>query len=459
MKNKIFSIIFLSAIFIFGSCSKELNTTPFNNIDQNNALKTSSDVEGLLVGAYADLGAADLYGGGAFVTPDLLGDFNEIFWGGTFQGMTQIKNKAIPVDNGFVQNTWTGSYKVINDVNNVLSAITVVSAAKQSRVEGEAKFIRGSVYFDLVRLFAKAWNDGTPAANDGVPLKLTPTVELTGAADQIPRDKVSAVYDQVIKDLTEAEAKLPATNGFFATKYSAAAMLARVYLQKRDYAKARDEADKVIKSGKFKLTQANADGIIEEFLYTRAKAVDNTSEDVFAIQVNTTSGVNTFQTFYSVLGRGDITLNDPHFQLFESNDLRLNLFYDDGQGSIYSTKFDNLYGNVHIIRLAEMYLIRAEANNRLSTSVGATPQADVNTIRNRAGLASLTTVTIDDILKERKIELSFEGFTLHDIKRLGVSTGYFTGGGGLLFNSPKLIFPIPKRDRIVNPNLTQNEGY
>lgn len=455
MKNKIFSIIFLSAILIFGSCSKELDTTPFNNIDQNNALKTSSDVEGLLVGAYADLGVADLYSGGAFVTGDLLGDFNEIFWGGTYQGMTQIKNKAIPVDNGFVQNTWTGGYKVINDVNNVLSAISVVSAAKQSRVEGEAKFLRGSVYFDLVRLFAKAWNDGTPTANDGVPLKLTPTVELSGAADQIPRDKVSAVYTQVIKDLTEAEAKLPATNGFFATKYAAAAMLARVYLQKGDYANARDAADRVINSGKFKLTQPNADGIIEEFLYTRAKAVDNTSEDVFAIQVNTTSGVNTFQTFYSELGRSDISINGPHYNLYENNDLRFNLINGDG----YCAKFDNLYGNVHITRLAEMYLVRAEANNRLSTSVGATPQADVNTIRNRAGLASLLSVTLDDILKERKIELSFEGFTLHDIKRLGVTTGYFTGGGGLPFNSPKLIFPIPKRDRIVNPNLTQNEGY
>lgn len=455
MKSKISSIIFLSAILIFGSCSKELDTTPFNNIDQNNALKTSSDVEGLLVGAYADLGAVDLYGGGAFVTPDLLGDFNEIFWGGTYPEMTQIKNKAIPVDNAFVRNTWTGSYKVINDVNNVLSAITVVSAAKQNRVEGEAKFIRGSVYFDLVRLFAKAWNDGTPAANDGVPLKLTPTVELTGAADQIPRDKVSVVYNQVIKDLTEAEAKLPATNGFFASKYSAAAMLARVYLQKGDYAKARDAADRVIKSGKFKLTQANADGIIEEFLYTRAKAVDNTSEDIFAMQVTTTAGNNTFQTYYSELGRGDISINNPHFELYEPNDLRINLINGDG----YSAKFDNVYGNVHIIRLAEVYLIRAEANFRLVDAVGATPVEDINTIRNRAGLASVSTVTLNDILKERKIELSFEGFTLHDIKRLGVSTGFFTGGGGLPFTSPKLIFPIPKRDRIVNPKLTQNEGY
>lgn len=455
MKNKIFSIIFLSALFIFGSCSKQLDTTPFNNIDQNNALKTSSDVEGLLVGAYSDLGAADLYGGGAFVTADLLADYNEIFWSGTYQGMTQIKNKAIPVDNAFVQNTWTDAYKVINDVNNVLSSLSVVSAAKQNRVEGEAKFIRGSVYFDLVRLFGKAWNDGSPSENDGVPLKLKPTVELNTAADQIPRDKVAAVYDQVIKDLTEAEAKLPASNGFFATKYSAAAMLARVYLQKGDYVNARDAANRVIASGNFKLTQANADGIIEEFLYTRAKAVDNTSEDIFAMQVTTTAGNNTFQTFYSELGRGDISINGPHYDLYESNDLRLNLINGDG----YCAKFDNVYGNVHIIRLAEMYLIRAEANNRLNTSVGATPLTDINIIRNRAGLDLLSSVTLADILKERKIELSFEGFELHDIKRLGVSTGFFTGGGGLPYNSPKLIFPIPKRDRIVNANLTQNEGY
>ena len=455
MKSKIFSIIFLSVIFIFGSCSKELDTTPFNNIDQTNALKTSSDVEGLLVGAYADLGAADLYGGGAFVTADLLGDYNEIFWSGTFPYMTQIKNKAISVDNGNVQNTWTNAYKVINDVNNVLSSLSVVSAAKQSRVEGEAKFIRGSVYFDLVRLFGKAWNDGTPSTNDGVPLKLTPTVELNGAADQIPRDKVAAVYDQVIKDLTEAETKLPASNGFFATKYSAAAMLARVYLQNGEYAKARDAANRVIASGNFKLTQANADGIIEEFLYTRAKAVDNTSEDIFAMQVTTTAGNNTFQTFYSELGRGDISINGPHYDLYEPNDLRLNLINADG----YSAKFDNVYGNVHIIRLAEMYLIRAETNKRLSTSVGVAPLVDINIIRNRAGLDLLSAVTLADILNERKIELSFEGFELHDIKRLGVSTGFFTGGGGLPYNSPKLIFPIPKRDRIVNPNLTQNEGY
>ena len=382
MKNKIFNIGFITVAMLLFSCSKELDTKPFNNIDQENALKTSSDVEGLLVGSYADLGADDLYGGGAFVTADLLADFNEIDWYGTFQGMTQIKNKAISVDNSFVEGTWTDAYKTINDVNNVLDALPVVTEAKRERVEGEAKFIRACVYFELVRLYAKAWNDGDPNVNPGVPIKLSPTKELTGAGDQIPRDKVAAVYAQVIKDLTEAEALLPESNGFFATTYAASGMLARVYLQQGNYADAGAAASRVIESGNYKLTQANIDGIIEEFLYTRAKAEDNTTEDIFAIQVTTTSGINNFQTFYSENNRGEINITDAHLGLFEADDLRYNLI----NGDYYSTKFDNVYGNVHIIRLAEMYLIRAEANSRLNTSVGATPAADINSIRNRAAL-------------------------------------------------------------------------
>ena len=100
-----------------------------------------------------------------------------------------------------------------------------------------------------------------------------------------------------------------------------------------------------------------------------------------------------------------------------------------------------------------MYLIRAESNFRLVSVVGATPLADVNRIRNRAGLPSLLVVTLADILKERRLELSFEGFILHDAKRLQNNVG------ALPFNSNKLVYPIPDRERRVNPNLTQNPGY
>jgi len=108
-----------------------------------------------------------------------------------------------------------------------------------------------------------------------------------------------------------------------------------------------------------------------------------------------------------------------------------------------------------VIRLAEMYLIRAEANFRLNTVVGDTPLNDINRIRNRSGLTSLTAAQLDlnAILKERKLELSFEGHTIHDVKRIQASVG------ALAWNSPKLVFPIPERETIVNSNLSQNEGY
>lgn len=450
MQSKIFSILFL-AITILGSC-KKLDTKPTQSIDESVALNTSADVQVALVGAYSDLGNTDFYGGLPFVAADLLGDFNEIAWSGTFQGLTQIKNKSIPIDNGFVTRTWLTGYRAINDVNNILGALGVVAANRKDRVEGEAKFIRGAVYFDLVRLFGKAWNDGTAASNPGVPIVLTPTRGITDA-DQRPRNTVAEVYAQAILDLTTAETKLPAANGFFATKGAAAAMLARIYLQKGDYANAAAAADRVIASGRYSLRPNYA----EAFPVSPAgpAQISNTSEDVFAMQVNATQGVNSFNTHYSSNSRGDIDINSSHLNLYEPGDDRRDLFYVDG-GSVYVGKFENLYGNVRLIRLAEMYLTRAEANFRLLPAApvgGVTPLSDINRIRNRAGLPSLATLTLNQILKERKLELAFEGFTLHDAKRLQLSVGTIP------WNSPKLVYPIPDREIRVNSKLTQNEGY
>ena len=172
------------------SCEKNLDIDPTQSIDENEALLTSSDVEAALVGAYSDLGDADTYGGTLFVRSELLGNSTAtINWSGTFQTMTQIYNKQIPVDNGDVTDTWTDAYQTINDVNNVLDAIDIVLDNKKDRVEGEAKFIRGSLYFDLIRLYAKAWNDGNPADNDGVPIVLDPTRAPIGDEERSPGPK------------------------------------------------------------------------------------------------------------------------------------------------------------------------------------------------------------------------------------------------------------------------------
>jgi starch-binding outer membrane protein, SusD/RagB family len=111
------------------------------------------------------------------------------------------------------------------------------------------------------------------------------------------------------------------------------------------------------------------------------------------------------------------------------------------------------------MRLAEMYLTRAEANFRLSSAVGDTPLNDINRIRTRAGLANRVTLTLDDILRERQLELAFEGHYLHDLKRTRRSTAGSNNSNGPAWNSPLLIFPIPQRELDVNVNLTQNDGY
>ena len=447
------SYIFCVLLVAATSCSKSLDTKPTSSIDQTEALKTSDDVSVALVGAYHDMGSANLYGGGAAVTAELLGDYNELNWTGTFQGMTQIKNKDIPVDNYFITGTWLDAYKAINDVNNILASLDVVDAASRDRVEGEAKFIRAACYFELVRLYGKSWNDGDPKSNPGVPLVFKPTGSV-GEADKVSRSSVAEVYTQVLKDLSDAEAKLPSENGFYANRAAAAGLIARVALQQGDHTTAAAAADRAINA-----VLAAGGGLARSYAaafpnpYPPAP-VSNTLEDVFAIQVNTSSGTNSFQTFFSALGRGDIQIKDAHLALYEPGDDRLSLFYTSG-GSVFTGKFDNVYGNVHVIRLAEMYLTRAEANFRNSSAVGATPLEDINTLRKRVGLPDLSQGQLDlnAILSERKLELAFEGFNLHDIKRTKDAVG------SLSYNSPKLVFPIPKREITVNPNLVQNEGY
>jgi tetratricopeptide (TPR) repeat protein len=436
MKNNLIKGLLYSTLIILSSCSKELNTTPSQSIDADVALKTSDDVKAALVGAYSDFGNADFYGGRIFLEADLLANVNDFSWGGTYQGMTQISNKAIPVDNGFVRDAWISGYRAINDANNVLSAVSVVDKKDAASVEGQAKFIRGASYFELVKRFAKAWNDGDPAANLGVPIVLTPTTTITEES-KVKRNTVAEVYQQVIKDLNEAEAS--------SDNPAAAAILARVYLQQGDYANAVQAAKRAITESGAKLTPT----------YAEAFGAANTSEDIFAIQVTPTSGTQGFNEFYSSSQRGDIQINDSHLSLYDPTDDRFNLFYEDN-GSIYTGKFEELYGNVHVIRLAEMLLIRAESNFRLGSEVGATPLDDINAIRNRAHVTpynNSTELTLDKILLERHLELAFEGFSLDDIKRLQGSVA------SLPWNSPKLIFPIPKREILANINLIQNEGY
>jgi hypothetical protein len=343
---------------------------------------------------------------------------------------------------------WIDSYQVINIANNVLSALEVVDEADRERVEGEALFLRSLMYFDLVRFFAQQYETGSAGTQLGVPIVLSPTRGIDENS-YVSRNSVEEVYNQVIADLTTAAAKLPEENEVYATSGAATALLARVYLQKFDYAKARDAANSVINSGLYELQSTYADVFNND---------DNTSEDIFATQITSQDRFSAMTEYFSVPeygGRdGDIEILEAHLSLYSPGDERRELFFV-GNGGVRSGKWNNLYGVVNLIRLPEMYLIRAECNIRLNTTIGDTPLDDYNIVHTRAGLAAATSVSLENVLLERRLELSYEGFRIHDQRRLKENVGT------LPYNDPKLVFPIPFRETEANPNLKsqQNPGY
>jgi hypothetical protein len=139
MKN-LFNILKpLLAGMVVVACGTDLDIQPTQNIDATQSLLTSKDVKGTLVGAYSNLGSSNLYGGGVYVYADLLASSGtDINFFGTFQGLTQISNKEIPINNGFTTGLWVDAYTAINTANEVIAAIDLVNPTDQDRVEGEA---------------------------------------------------------------------------------------------------------------------------------------------------------------------------------------------------------------------------------------------------------------------------------------------------------------------------------
>lgn len=429
---------------ILTSCEGLLDLEPAQSISNEVALSDDESVKQALAGAYDNLSVSGFFGGEVMRNSELYAGDGELFWLGTFTAPKEIFQRNILASNGDVNAFWVDAYATINACNAVLNALGVVDEEDKARVEGEAKCLRGLCYFELTKYFAQQYEVST-LGNLAVPLVLTPTTSFDESTF-VSRNTVQECYTQILSDLTSAESLLPESNDFFCDKQVASAILARVYLQMEDYTNAASAADRVISSGNYDLLPVYADCFGQE---------ENTEEDIFALQVSEQDGSNAMNTYFATNtygGRGDIEILEEHLALYDTADIRLTLFYDQG-GTMFCGKFNNEFGNLPIIRLAEMYLVRAECNQRLGTSVGATPLDDYNMVHTRAGLPAALSVTLDDILLERHLEIAFEGQRLWDVKRTHGMVATMN------YNDPKLVYPIPEAELEVNPNLVQNEGY
>jgi starch-binding outer membrane protein, SusD/RagB family len=440
MQKRLFGC--LATVALLAACDSPLDTDPTASIDAETALTTPRGIELGVTGAYEALQAGSLYSRDFVVYPDLYAD--NLDFTGTFQTDRDVSLRNVPASSGVVTGIWTAAYEGINRANNVLDAIPNVAAltpTEAAAYRGEALFIRALQYFILLQWF------------DGVPIITEPSRGVSEASN-VERNTAAEVFAQIEADLEEAATLLPPGHVIGrATQSAANALLARVYLENGEYALARDKASAVITSGTYDLVDD----------YRSLFTTKNTDESIFELQysINNTNSLAFWYFTQSEGGRWGFAPSAELIDAYEAGDERLAASIATSGGDPFGIKFfriTNEDDNVIVLRLAEMYLIRAEANMRLGAPA-ATVRADIDVVRARAGLGPLpatvasTEALTDAILQERRVELAMEGHRFFDLRRLGRAVAE------LAIPAHRIVLPIPQAERDVNPNLSQNAGY
>jgi len=425
-----------------GACADQLATSPTDQIPSDQAIVDAPTSRAALAGAYAGLQALGYYGRNLEIVGDLAAD--NARWSGTFQYLGEIQRNQIRTDNSTVASVWTAIYAVIARANLILDKVpnvTGLSTTEKNAILGEAHFIRALSYHNLVKLWG------------AVPMPLAPITDASQAAS-FTRTAAADVYTQILTDLTAAAQGITNTsNTRQATVAAVHAIRARVLLYKGDYQGALDEAN-IVLSGRDTLTVPYAS------LFTATGT--NTSEDIFRVAF-TAVQYNEMGYYYLGAGRRELQPTTNLNTSYEAGDVRkAATVAPRGSSNLQGVKFPTTVGaeHLHVIRLAEVVLIKAEALARLNQLAAAVDE--YNTVLIRAGLAKHTlgveVTTQADVLaaieKERRLELALEGDRWPDLVRLGRAVAVKS-----LPSVNMTLLPIPASELAVAGGLTQNPGY
>lgn len=472
----IYSLIALVAIGL-SSCEKILTPEMKTAIPEESALKSYTEVNTVLMGAYNALLGLEYYGRGFLVVPDLLSDNTKITTSNSNRYVSEQNNQ-----DGFHVAIWTQAYDVIAKANNVifrLPFLTEATADQKASAKGQAYFLRALAYHDLARSYSRENSVLINNFDKCVPLVLKP---FSGVVDNeaFPvRSTVLEVYAQINKDLDSSIVSFKRTMTGFpfqGTTASAWALKARVNLYERNYTGAIASADSAMKyANKPLVTAANYKTVFSQ-----------DQESIFALKVTSTEGrgsdspqgihVRTLPDGTIGMGGtayGDITARTDTWNQFETGDVRKDLIkivVKAGQTVYWSLKYIGYGGafgldNSIVLRVSEMYLIKAEAYAmRNSAGDEALAQAAMNAIRTNRGLTAITptgTALINAIAKENRLEFLYEGHRFFDLKRRGVdiTKGLASEGSTLPYNDYKVVARIPISEKNANPNIVQNPGY
>lgn len=469
MKNKI-TIIALGVILALSSCKDVLDTEPRQSISAEGALNSITGVKGLLTNVYDNIQASALYGRDVIIQSEVLSDNCRI--------STVNSNRFILEYNNTLRShfdDFATIYPIINKCNLVIDNVDKTidgTAAQKASVKGQALFLRAWMYFTLANEYAYNPKRIQGGFDLGVPLVL----EGVSGLSQVTypkRAKIAEVYTQIKTDLDNAIAVLDNSAGkILPGKAAAQALRSKVSLYNEEWQAAIDNATLAINS--------NLATFVSTVTVAGYASIFNqkiSPESLFELNYEVTEslGTTSIQNIYQRLGNsatsssgyGDVVPSNNLLAAYEANDVRkdatLIAVVKGGEPVFWVQKYAGSSGtfsvdNIRIIRISEMYLTRAEAYAR--SGQDALAQADVNKIRNRAGLASTTATgagLLDVILKERRIELAYEGDRWFDLVRRGANI--VKDNGTLNFTDIRILAPIPQAQLDINPSLEKNPGY
>ncbi|WP_400193819.1 RagB/SusD family nutrient uptake outer membrane protein [Hymenobacter sp. B81] len=447
-------------------------------------------------GMYDALQDGEFLGGRALIYNDIRSDDTDP--AGFFGGLA-LSNATSGDANA--AGAWVGGYRSMYMANYMMQELgkrsnnAGLTQEKYNQYIGEAKFIRALCHFTLVNMFAQPYNYSGNGSHPGIPIQLNAPngEEAYLPAQQLPRSTVAQVYDQIERDLLDALAKLPVSQGSQpvsiarATQDAARGLLSRLYLYKGDLDNAKRYAGEIIASGRHELnTSAYAE--FRAVLPDAPHPQQFTSESIFFVAMTINDNPNTNNAIgehYSPPpGRGDITVT-PLSRVIPATDKRRTELMVQRSGRLWTRKYSaetstGSYGGanrgawVPILRYPEILLTRAEvlAKQQAGDQADAEALELLNKVRDRSKPSTAASYTvasfatkqafIDAILRERRFELAFEGHRIFDLFRNGLDVPARTGSApapGIPWKSDRAVLPIPANEILRNPNLTQNPGY
>lgn len=505
MKRIIVIVLVACVTFFLPGCDSLLEVKPRASLTEDQVLIDIASTQGLLNSLFAITRNGAYYGRDFVLSAELLADNCKLVNAGDRSG--RGLNQSINLK-GIHLGIWGPLYQRINSANLIIDAIDqgqipVKSQADKAtidRIKAQALFMRALLHFDLVRTYSYNPNHIIKNWDKGVPIMTIPVK----TKDQIvfpTRPTVVQVFQQIESDLLAAIDLFTATGSpdvsgsavsarHVPTRASSYALMARVYLYwagplyPEKYPLATNFATLAINSGF--ATLSSATNLESNWVTTRIHP-EAFFEVNFNAQAENLGGDNSLQGWYTrivnaagirVNGWGDVIASDELIAAHNAADLRLSRLMQQARrdfepvASRETRKFNNTSGtqfgldNVPVLRLAEMYLIRAEASLLADTPDEVQARSDLNVVRARSFTTPPTpldgTVTgaalIDELFLQRRLELAFEGHRWFDFTRRGLSV---QKPSGLLidYNDDRILANIPLAEVQANPNLQQNPGY